>query len=67
MVSNSKQRVARPDVGQWAQPQRKRVPSVQFVFVVQSTVERRRTAAILLVVEVVADLPGMVETMRAVS
>jgi len=40
---------------------------VQFVFVVQSTVGRRRTAAILSVVEVVADLPDMVETMRAVS
>ena len=53
----------------WAQPQRKRVPPVQIVFVVQSAVERRRTAAILSVVEVVADLPvpGMAETMRAVS
>ena len=35
---------------QWAQPQRRRVLPVQFVFVVQSTVERRRTAAILSVV-----------------
>jgi len=52
---------------QWAQPQRRRVPPVQFVFVVQSTEERWRTAAILLVVEVVADQPGMVEMMRAVS